>query len=87
MTRHFGKLKPFLSNKGDFHEHTTLIDGKEIISEDKKVAEKLNNSFEKAFSCSSAAAKLMKERNFPERKVNRDRKILSFATYVPTAGD
>ena len=41
-------VKPFLSNKGDFHKQITLIEGKEIISDDKDVAEKLSNYFENA---------------------------------------
>ena len=40
-------MKPFLSNKGCFYKQITIIGGK-IISEDKEVAEKLSNYFEKA---------------------------------------
>ena len=41
-------VKPFLSNKGDFHKQITLIEGGQIISEDIEVAEKLSNYFENA---------------------------------------
>ena len=41
-------VKPFLSNKGDFHKKITLIEGENIILEDKEVAEKLSNYFENA---------------------------------------
>ena len=41
-------MKPFLSNKGCFYKQITLIEGEKIISEDKEVAEKLSNYFEKA---------------------------------------
>ena len=41
-------VKPFLSDKGDFHKQITLIDGDRIISEDIQVAEKLNKYFENA---------------------------------------
>ena len=41
-------VKPFLSNKGDFHKQITLIEGEEIISEDSEVAQKLNDYFENA---------------------------------------
>ena len=32
-------VKPFLSNKGDFHKHITLIEDDQIITEDVEVAE------------------------------------------------
>ena len=41
-------VKPFLSNKGDFHKHITLIEDEQIISEDVAVAEKLGNHFKNA---------------------------------------
>ena len=41
-------VKPFLSNNGCFYKQITLIEGEKIISEDKEVAEKLGNYFEKA---------------------------------------
>ena len=41
-------VKPFLSNKGDFHKKITLIDGEKIISEDNDVAEKFSNYFQNA---------------------------------------
>ena len=45
----FGKtVNPFLSNKGNSHKQITLIEANKIISEDKMVAEKLNNYFENA---------------------------------------
>ena len=41
-------VRPFLSNKGNVHKKITLIEGENIISQDKEVAEKLNNFFENA---------------------------------------
>ena len=41
-------VKPFLSNKGDFHKQITLIEGENVISGDKEVAEKLGKYFENA---------------------------------------
>ena len=41
-------MKPFLSNKGDFHNKIILIENDEIISDNKEVAQKLNNFFEPA---------------------------------------
>ena len=41
-------VKPFLSNKGCFYKQITIIEDGKIISEDKEVAEKLSNYFEKA---------------------------------------
>lgn len=41
-------MKPFLSNKGDFHKRITLIEGDKIISEDADVAETLSNYFDSA---------------------------------------
>ena len=41
-------VKQFLSNKGDFCKQITLLEGEKFISENKEVAEKLNNYFENA---------------------------------------
>ena len=41
-------MKPFLTNKGDFHKQLTLIEGDQIISKDIEVAEKLSKYFENA---------------------------------------
>ena len=41
-------MKPFLSNKGHFQKHITLIEDNKIFSGDKAVAEKLSNYFENA---------------------------------------
>ena len=46
--RFWKTVKPFLSNKGDFHKQITLLEGEKIITEDKEVAEKLSNYFENA---------------------------------------
>ena len=35
-------MKPFLTNKGDFHKQITIIEGDQIISKDFQVAEKLS---------------------------------------------
>ena len=44
-------MKPFLSNKEDFHKQITLIEGGQIISEDIEVAEKFSNYFQNAVKC------------------------------------
>ena len=41
-------MKLFLTNKGDFHQQITLIEGDQIISKDIEVAEKLSKYFENA---------------------------------------
>ena len=41
-------VKPFLTNKGDFHKQITLIEGDQIISKDVEIAEKLSKYFENA---------------------------------------
>ena len=41
-------VKPFLSNKCCLYKQITLIEGEKFISEDKELAEKLSNYFEKA---------------------------------------
>ena len=41
-------MTPFLSNKGDFQNKIILIENDEIISDNKEVAQKLNNFFESA---------------------------------------
>ena len=48
-TKRFWKtVKPFLSDKGNFQKHITLIEDNKIFSGDKAVAEKLSNYFENA---------------------------------------
>ena len=46
--RFWETVKPFLSNKGNFQKHITLIEDNKIFSGDKAVAEKLGNYFENA---------------------------------------
>ena len=41
-------MKPFLTNKGDFHKQITRIEGDQIISKDVEVAEKLSKYSENA---------------------------------------
>ena len=41
-------MKPFLSNKGNFQKHITLIEDNKLFLGDKAVAEKLSNYFENA---------------------------------------
>ena len=43
-------IKPFFSDKHNMHKKITLIDGDEIISDDAKVTEKMNNFFSDAVS-------------------------------------